>query len=292
MSKRIFRTLTFFNPDLLQCWIIIAVLAVVGSLLTFGIALTYSIIKGINITNALFSVDGLVSYLLPFIPVIIFLYIAGRSSEKNGKKYQPIDKPDLGEVNPLFLIVTLIMLTFSVGFLIDPLSLIVKIPDNLKAAFENQLASVTGILSIAIAAPICEELLLRGIMERGMLTHYKPVKAILWSAFFFALIHMNLWQGVSAFIIGVLLGWIYYKTHSIWSVIFIHFINNGSSSFFYLLFPNNGIEFSYIKIMPTSLYIVCYAAAIILTAALIFYLHKKLPNKNLFKNEQVIPNNI
>lgn len=282
LSKRLLYKIPFFLPNLQQCWIIVGILIVAGTLLSSGILLIIALLKGIAISELILSINGLVSYLLPFIPVVIFLHFIGNYSAKVSGRKEPINRPDIGGANPLFFISAIFMLTFSTGFLIDPLSLLIQVPDNLKAALETQLNSVSGIVAIAVAAPLCEEFLIRGIMTRGMLTHYKPAKAIIWGAFFFALIHMNLWQGVSAFIIGVLLGWIYYKTHSIWTVVFIHFINNGSSALLYNLFPNNGMDISYIKIMPTELYIICYIAAIMLTAALIFYLQKTLPKKNLF----------
>lgn len=287
MKKRLFGSIAFFQPNLTQCWILVAILAIIGTIISSGITVLIALAKGITVSELILSMNGLVSYLLPFIPVVIFLYYIVQSSAAKAGRREPVDKPNLGRVNPFFFIAAIFMLTFSVGFLIDPLSLLIKVPQALKEALENQLNSISGILAIAVAAPLCEEFLIRGIMTRGMLTHYKPAKAILWGAFFFALIHMNLWQGISAFILGLLLGWIYFKTHSIWAAIFIHFINNSSSALLYNLFPNGGMDISYIKIMPTELYIICYVAAIILTAALIFYLQKQLPHKNLFTAEPI-----
>ena len=40
--------------------------------------------------------------------------------------------------------------------------------------------------------------------------------------------HLNPWQGIAAFLLGAWYGWIYYKTRSLKTTIFLHFLNNGS----------------------------------------------------------------
>jgi len=79
---------------------------------------------------------------------------------------------------------------------------------------------------IVLAAPILEELLFRGIILEGLLKNYQPYRAIGFSSFLFALIHGNLAQGIGALMIGILIGWIYWKTESIIPGIFIHLFNN------------------------------------------------------------------
>jgi len=79
-----------------------------------------------------------------------------------------------------------------------------------------------------ITAPIFEELLFRGIILNGLLNKYKnsSKKAIIYSAVVFGLVHLNIPQGINAFIGGIILGLIYYYTKSMKLSIFAHFINN------------------------------------------------------------------
>lgn len=79
-----------------------------------------------------------------------------------------------------------------------------------------------------ITAPIFEELLFRGIILNGLLNKYKnsSKKAIIYSAMVFGLVHLNIPQGINAFIGGIILGSIYYYTKSMKLSIFAHFINN------------------------------------------------------------------
>jgi membrane protease YdiL (CAAX protease family) len=85
---------------------------------------------------------------------------------------------------------------------------------------------VTFFFLAVVAAPVLEEIMFRGIILEGYLKNYKPWTAILVSAFIFGLIHGNLAQGVNAFALGILFGWIYWKTSSILLVILLHFVNN------------------------------------------------------------------
>ena len=79
-----------------------------------------------------------------------------------------------------------------------------------------------------ITAPIFEELQFRGIILNGLLNKYKnsSKKAIIYSAMVFGLVHLNIPQGINAFIGGIILGFIYCYTKSMKLSIFAHFINN------------------------------------------------------------------
>ena len=96
-----------------------------------------------------------------------------------------------------------------------------------------------GFLSICILAPLVEELVFRGAILRallqGMNSHWV---AIVISALLFALVHMNPAQMPHAFCLGLLLGWLYYRTHSIIPGIMVHWVNNTLAYTVYNIFPN------------------------------------------------------
>ena len=73
-----------------------------------------------------------------------------------------------------------------------------------------------------------EELLFRGVALR-MLFNYRPNIhfAIVLSAIFFALMHAQVFNLLPIMMAGILLGYIYYLSGSIWLSIFAHFIYNG-----------------------------------------------------------------
>jgi uncharacterized protein len=95
------------------------------------------------------------------------------------------------------------------------------------------------IFSAVLLAPVLEEVLFRGIMLDGFLKRYSPTKAIMWSALFFGLIHLIPAQAIGAAVLGVALGWLYYRTRSLWLCMAVHFVNNAVASL-PLLFGDNG----------------------------------------------------
>ena len=96
--------------------------------------------------------------------------------------------------------------------------------------------SIFTFFTIVIFAPLLEELLFRGILLEGFLKHMRPGVAIFWSALFFGGIHMIPAQAASAFIAGLFIGWLYWRTRSLWSCMLVHFINNFLSYGFFLIY--------------------------------------------------------
>ncbi len=97
--------------------------------------------------------------------------------------------------------------------------------------------SVPVFLTMAVAAPILEEFLFRGVLLEGLLRRYNPYKAIAWSAFFFGFIHFNIPQFIAGFVSGFIMGYLYERTRSVTPGIVLHFLNNVVS---YLVAVNAG----------------------------------------------------
>lgn len=143
---------------------------------------------------------------------------------------------------------------------------------------------VLTFISIAIFAPILEELFCRGIILRGLLHHISPTKAILLSALMFGVMHLNPWQAIPAFILGIFMGWIYWRTNSLLATIFIHFTNNGFSYFVTLMWPDLPAHFGFVDLIPNNYYYLIYAIALFFTLFAFIIM-----NKNY---EKIIPNKI
>ena len=79
---------------------------------------------------------------------------------------------------------------------------------------------------LVFIASLTEELLCRGVILRGFLTHYNKGTAIIFSAMLFSLFHVNIYQFSSAFMLGLILGWIYAETRSIYLCFFTHSFHN------------------------------------------------------------------
>ncbi len=98
-------------------------------------------------------------------------------------------------------------------------------------------AGMLTLILLCIKAPFVEEMLFRGLLLRGMLSHYSPKTAIILSAVLFSLAHMNEYQLFNTFVCGLFLGWLFYVSRSLWPCIFAHMLHNGSVFFL----SNNGL---------------------------------------------------
>ena len=85
---------------------------------------------------------------------------------------------------------------------------------------------VISFITIGVIAPVCEEMLFRGIILRGFLAHYSAITAILLSSLLFSLIHMNWFQIPFTFVFGLFLGWLYFRSRSLWPSILAHMAQN------------------------------------------------------------------
>ena len=81
------------------------------------------------------------------------------------------------------------------------------------------------ILSTAIVPAICEEYLFRGAILTNLLPFGKGT-AIFASAFMFGMMHQNPLQILYTTLMGIVIGYIYVKTRSIWICMLLHFFNN------------------------------------------------------------------
>lgn len=173
----------------------------------------------------------LLSYPVMFIPPMIFAAVRSRRREMTvGAAASPLDA---GRFSPLggWLCALLVMVvTVAAGFATDAISsLLPEMPQWLEEAMKSLTCGSFWInfLCVSVFAPIFEEWLCRGMVLRGLLDRgVKPVWAILFSAVFFGLIHMNIWQMVPAVILGALFGYVYWKTRSLKLTMLMHFTNN------------------------------------------------------------------
>ena len=120
-----------------------------------------------------------------------------------------------------FIILGTIALLWGV---ISPLASTIPMSDEIKKAFMD-FGGKTGLYSfmlMVIAAPVLEEILFRGILLDRLLKRYSPLKSILVSSFLFGIVHLNPWQFVTGFVIGIFAGWVYYRTSSLLAAIIIH----------------------------------------------------------------------
>lgn len=118
-----------------------------------------------------------------------------------------------------------------------------ELPNWVESEFDMILANRWGYLVIGLFAPIAEEIVFRGAILKSLLnTRMSADAAITVSAVLFALIHFNPAQMPHAFMVGLLLGWMYQRTGSILPSVAFHWVNNSMAYVLYNVYPNPDIK--------------------------------------------------
>lgn len=273
--------LDYYRPKLGKSWLIMFVLFC-------GMVITVSIISIINQirpdTISITTESGwstLLLYIIPFLFVFLYIYLRARNEYyqaiRTNRPPYPRPAARLGNVPLPVFILLLPIIIISASFIIDPLTEWMEMPEFIKETFALMTESnIPTLIAVVIAAPLLEEWLLREIALKGMLQHMAPWKAIVWSAIMFGVIHANPWQAIPAFLIGCLLGWIYYRTRSYWTCVALHAINNGFSFLLVVLFPEISEDASLRSIMSDKHYYIILAISVVVMILTLLYLNKKL----------------
>ena len=225
------------------------------------------------------SSSMLIYYILTMgTPFLIFHFL--KKKEEGNVRYQLI--PQNGIVF-LLAILSTVALQWGVS---GPIANSIPMPESIKEALQSlslQMNDIYGFLTVAIAAPILEELIFRGIILDGLLKRRSPWSAIIISSVLFGLVHLNPWQFVSAMIIGMLSGWVYYRTRNIVYSILIHFTNNFIASIM-VLFDEEG---SMMDMELVEMYggetnmIIIISLSILIAGISIYTLNKRMSNEQL-----------
>lgn len=131
---------------------------------------------------------------------------------------------DLSLMIPMIL--TVLGLNIFVGQILNYVDFYFPMSEFWIEAFENAFGEeanyIGALVTTIVVAPIAEEVLLRGIILKGLLSRYSAPTSILISSLLFGAIHGNLYQFVLALIVGVFLGWMFVKTRSLLLCILAH----------------------------------------------------------------------
>jgi len=118
-----------------------------------------------------------------------------------------------------------------------------ELPNFAEQEFDMILKDRWGYLAVGLLAPVCEELVFRGAVLRSLLRwaghHWVAISV---SALLFALVHANPAQMPHAFVIGLLLGWLYYRTDSVVPGVVYHWVNNSIAYVVYNLYPDPSLR--------------------------------------------------
>ena len=163
-----------------------------------------------------------------------------------------------------------------------------NLPDHLQDTFLGMSRNVFGILSITVMAALVEELLFRGAIQGHLLRKgMKPLHAILISSAIFGIIHMNPIQVPFAFAIGLIFGWLYYRTGSLVPGIIGHFINNSVACIQMATMTKEEFNTKTIEWLGEGLTYTLFIASLAIMIGMFLYLKKRLPEAPIYKEEVI-----
>ncbi len=141
----------------------------------------------------------------------------------------------LGNVSPIVWR-DAIIIALGVTVLVDELdrlvAMIFPMPDSLQVelsflSFSTPIEALLVIGGAAVVAPLTEEMVFRGFFQGQLEAGYRDAtRAVVFSALLFMLLHFNPWWALQIYVLGMVLGYLTWRTGSIWPAVILHASNN------------------------------------------------------------------
>jgi len=188
-----------------------------------------SFISGTGAESVLYQTGTVLINLLPSVFVIYIGY------KKSHKKFDEVFVFNNVSSN-LWLAITVFMFGFIIisSEINNVLEYFLPMPEFLQEAFETMLVNkyiIIPVLFVGVAPAFIEEMLFRGIILNGFKENYSHKKAIIVSSLLFGIVHLNPWQFVTAFIMGMVSAWVCLKIKALTLSIYMHLFNNVAAVF-------------------------------------------------------------
>ena len=202
--------------------------------------------------------QGISSILMFVVPPIVYYYITRRDHPMQQLGFREVASP------AGLLLITSVLLMFislpvtnqlttwnealKLGGPFEKLETLMKNLEDKAAAVTERMLNVDTIgglllnlIVIALIPAIGEELTFRGVLQQALTRKMKnPHVAIILSAAIFSFIHFQFYGFLPRMFLGILLGYMFYITGSLWTSMLMHFLNNGTAVVLYFL-NNRGI---------------------------------------------------
>lgn len=137
--------------------------------------------------------------------------------------------------------IPLVLASIGAFVVLTEISGLIPMPEWLREGLEKFTSNkIASFFALIIVAPVAEEYYFRGWMLRGFLANYTTRKAVIVSATLFAIFHLNPWQAISAFPLGIVYAWLVIKTGSLIPSIVSHMVVNSSGFLIELLLTKLG----------------------------------------------------
>ena len=202
--------------------------------------------------------QGISSILMFVVPPIVYYYITRRDHPMQQLGFREVASP------AGMLLITSVLLMFislpvtnqlttwnealKLGGAFEKVEAWMKNLEETAAAVTERMLNVDtfgglllNLIVIALIPAVGEELTFRGVLQQALTRKIKsPHVAIILSAAIFSFIHFQFYGFLPRMFLGILLGYMFYITGSLWTSMLMHFLNNGTAVVLYFL-NNRGI---------------------------------------------------
>ena len=274
----------------IACWLVFQVFSITTGILLFNIPIIDISLIFQNLTDP--KSIGFIKYiqaLTSFGMFVVSSLIIAAASSKDWMNYLKLDKKPA--TLPLLISVMLMIFILPFTNLIASLNSQISLPEGLSwlenffRSKEEQMTKImesflnvkgllglsVNLLIIAIIPAIGEELIFRGIVQDRFSDWFKNHHlAILLTAFIFSALHLQFLSFFPRFFLGIILGYLFVWSGSIWLTIFAHFVNNAFAVLYYYLYYNGKVEKS-IELIGTPHNGLIYAALSFLMGGVLLY---------------------
>lgn len=187
------------------------------------IAIIFLTLGAYSQTREVYTGLLITEYIIILFPTIFYLKMRGYSL----KKVLRLNKISLKQG---LIIPVIVLFSYPIGVFFNYLMLIVisyfgKVNPIAIPIPESTQEFILGLFVIAVSAGICEEVMFRGFMMRAYEKN-GPAYGIIMSAILFGIFHFNIQNLLGPIFLGILFGYIAYKTDSIFPAIIAHITNN------------------------------------------------------------------
>lgn len=100
--------------------------------------------------------------------------------------------------------------------------------DLLNQVLGAELGLVAPLITVALVPALCEELFFRGYVQRVAARSFGGLGAVLVVGVAFGFYHLRLSQVLPLSVLGIYMGYVAWRTRSLWPAIVVHLLNNGT----------------------------------------------------------------
>jgi membrane protease YdiL (CAAX protease family) len=250
-------TLLSFNelPPLFQLFISFVVILIAGTILILLFLLAGSVIFSTGFEEMLIlpeeNADPGRLLMLKFVQasqhVAFFIFPGGMLLYIMGIKGKSGIERRLPDLNSIFMVVLLALFVIPVISYTGVLNSEMHLPEWLSwveewmKQQEENASQVTGLLVeadsftmmiinlfvLAVLPAVGEEMIFRGVIQTILCRYFRNGNVAVWlTAFLFSAVHFQFYGFIPRFILGLIFGYLFYWSRTLWLPVIAHFVNN------------------------------------------------------------------